>query len=68
MNRERKESLYCLDNEHHFVDLTHYMGGSECHCSKCGLEIKFNRGWPERIDPKEMNEFLTKYKGSQIDF
>jgi len=67
-NSEPKNGLYCLDSEDHFVDLKHYTGGSECHCLKCGLEIKFNRGWPERIEPKEMDEFLQKYHGSQIDF
>jgi len=35
---------------------------------KCGLVVKFNRGWPERIEQKEMDEFLQKYKGSKIDF
>ena len=59
---------FCKDNEHHFVDLKHFIGGSECTCQKCGLVVKFNRGWPERIEPKEMNEFLQKYKGSKLDF
>jgi len=59
---------YCKKNEHHFVDLIHGTHGSECHCKKCGLVEKFNRGWPERIEPKEMDAFLEKYKGSTIDF
>ena len=58
----------CKNSEHHFVELKHYMGGSECHCCKCGLKVVFNRGWPERIEPKEMEAFLSKYKGSNIDF
>ena len=59
---------FCKDNEHHFVDLRHFTGGSECRCRKCGLVAKFNRGWTERIEPKEMDAFLQKYKGSKIDF
>ena len=58
----------CKINEHYFVDLVHYTHGSECHCKKCGLVERFNRGWPERIDPKEMDDFLEKYKGSTFDF
>ncbi len=58
---------FCKNNEHHFVDLVHYTHGSECHCRKCGLVVKFNRGWPERIEPEEMAEFLRKYKGSTVE-
>ena len=58
----------CKDDQHHFVDLRHFTGGSECKCQKCGLVVKFNRGWPDRIEPIEMDAFLQKYKGSKIDF
>ena len=44
------------------------MGGSECHCRKCGLKIAFNRGRTERIDSKELEAFRAKYKGSIMDF
>ena len=59
---------YCNDNAHHFANLTHHTHGSECRCVKCGLTIQFNRGWPERIEPAEMEAFLKKYKGSVMDF
>ena len=59
---------YCNDSEHHFGDLKHYTHGSECYCKKCELIVQFNRGWPERIEPKEMELFLQKYKGSIMDF
>ena len=62
------KSGYCSDHEHHFVGLTHSAHGSECHCEKCGLRVRFNRGWPERIEPKEINEFLQTYDGSKMDF
>ena len=69
MNKTNERIVkYCSDSEHHFVELKHFTGGSECHCCKCGLVIKFNRGWPERIEPKEMAEFLMTYNGSTIDF
>ena len=58
----------CRSNEHHFVKLKHFTEGSECRCRKCGVVIKFNRGWPERIEAKEMAEFLSTYQGSTIDF
>ena len=58
----------CSDDNHHFTELKHFNGGSECRCQKCGLIVRFNRGWPERIEPSEMGEFLQKYKGSKIDF
>ena len=59
---------HCKNSEHHFIDLVHYTHGSECHCKKCGLVESFNRGWPERIERKEMVDFLEKYKGSTFDF
>ncbi len=59
---------HCKNNEHHFVDLIHSTHGSECRCKKCGLVEKFNRGWSERIEPKEIDEFLEKYKGIMFDF
>ena len=62
-----KKDIVCSNGEHHFVDLTHYTHGSECHCKKCGLTIKFNRGWPERIEPREIEAFLQKYEGSIMD-
>ena len=61
-------SSICENDQHHFTDLKHFTGGSECSCKKCGLVVKFNRGYPERIEPKEMKEFLKKYNGSTIDF
>ena len=59
------DKAYCADHEHHFVELKHFTGGSECHCCKCGLVCRFNRGCPERIEPKDMAEFLKKYQGSK---
>ena len=62
--------FYCNDSDHHFVDLIHYTGGSECHCKKCGLTVRFNRAdfdSPTRIEPKEIKEFRRKYKGSKMD-
>lgn len=58
----------CENDQHHFTDLKHFTGGSECRCKKCGLVVKFNRGWPDRIEPSEMEEFIQKYKGSNFDF
>lgn len=66
-NHGDNDVKHCPSNEHHFVDLKHFTGGSECHCSKCGLLIKFNRGTTERIEPKEMDEFLKTYHGSTFD-
>ena len=58
----------CADDNHHFADLKHFNGGSECRCKKCGFVVKFNRGWSERIDQCEKDDFLQKYNGSKIDF
>lgn len=59
---------YCPNHQHYFVDLTHHTHGSECHCKKCGLLVTFNRGWPDRIEPKEIESFLQTYKGSTMAF
>lgn len=52
----------CNDSQHYFTDFKHFTSGSECRCQKCGLVVKFNRGWPDRIEPSEMNAFLEKYE------
>lgn len=58
----------CANNQHHFVDLKHYRGGSDCRCKKCNLVVGFNRGWPERIQADEWQAFVNKYRGSKFDF
>ena len=63
-----KNSMHCKSSAHHFSDLACSTHGAECRCKKRGLVVRFNRGWPERIVPEELEAFLAQYRGSVIDF
>ena len=65
---DQKNTGCCRNSDHHFSNLVYSTHGAECRCKKCGLVVRFNRGWPERIAPDELEAFLTQYRGSVIDF